>query len=209
MIESINEISNLAAPVDPEQLSPQDRLEYLKVANNADVTPGGQLGKDEFLNLLMTQLSSQDPLDPMDSAESIAQLAQFSALEQMQNVNTQIDALRRASGLTDAALLQGRTVEALHDNGELHTGRVDSAAWGNDGLVLTINGASVPVSSIIQLRLTESDAGESTPQTGTAASPAAAPTAYSATAPTAAEPRPSMAAPPQLNGFWNNINVIN
>lgn len=206
MIDSINEISNLAAPIDPEQLSPQDRLEYLKVANNADVTPGGQLGKDEFLNLLMTQLSSQDPLDPMDSAESIAQLAQFSALEQMQNVNTQIEALRRASGLTDAALLQGRTVEALHDSGEVHQGRVDHTAWGNDGLVLTINGVSVPVSRIIQLRLTEADALEDAPQAN-AASPAPAAASTAATA--ASAPRTASSMPSQLNGLWSNINVIN
>jgi len=46
------------------------------------------LGKDAFLNLLITQLRHQDPLNPMDDREFIAQLAQFSSLEQMQNLNT-------------------------------------------------------------------------------------------------------------------------
>ncbi len=39
------------------------------------------LGKDDFLTLLIAQLSAQDPLDPMDSQDFSAQLAQFSALE--------------------------------------------------------------------------------------------------------------------------------
>ena len=44
------------------------------------------LGKDAFLELLVTQLQNQDPLNPMDDKEFIAQLAQFSSLEQMSNV---------------------------------------------------------------------------------------------------------------------------
>ena len=49
-----------------------------------------ELGKNDFLNLLVAQLENQDPLNPMDSTDFTAQLAQFSALEQMTNVNTNL-----------------------------------------------------------------------------------------------------------------------
>lgn len=51
------------------------------------------LGKDDFLNLLITQMQAQDPLDPMKSSDFSAQLAQFSALEQMSNVNKNLEDL--------------------------------------------------------------------------------------------------------------------
>ena len=52
------------------------------------------LGKDDFLNLLVTQLQHQDPLSPMESAEFTSQLAQFSSLEQMSNVNKNLEVLQ-------------------------------------------------------------------------------------------------------------------
>lgn len=50
------------------------------------------LDKDAFLKLLVTQLQNQDPLNPMEDREFISQMAQFSALEQMQQLNTNMQA---------------------------------------------------------------------------------------------------------------------
>ena len=64
--------------------------------NSSGLNPGGtnksnELGKDDFLKLLVTQLTAQDPLNPLDSQDFSAQLAQFSALEQMTNINTTLE----------------------------------------------------------------------------------------------------------------------
>ena len=56
-------------------------------------TKGDELGKSEFLLLLVTQFKHQDPLNPMDDKEFVAQLSQFSSLEQLMNLNTSMDAL--------------------------------------------------------------------------------------------------------------------
>lgn len=61
-------------------------------SNGAPVATGSQkvLGKDDFLQLLVTKLRYQDPMDPMSDGDYIAQLAQFSTLEQMNNISNGI-----------------------------------------------------------------------------------------------------------------------
>jgi len=58
------------------------------------------LGRDAFLQLLMTKLKNQDPTNPETDTEFLAQLAQFSALEQLTSINTAVTALAaRMDGL--------------------------------------------------------------------------------------------------------------
>ena len=52
-----------------------------------------ELDKEDFLTLLVCQLTNQDPLNPMDDKEFTAQLAEFSSLEQLTNINDGITAL--------------------------------------------------------------------------------------------------------------------
>ena len=49
------------------------------------------LGKDAFLQLLVTQMQNQDPMNPSSDTEYVAQLAQFSQLEQLQNLGTETE----------------------------------------------------------------------------------------------------------------------
>ena len=44
---------------------------------------GSQLGRSDFLRLLMAQVNNQNPLEPMQNSEFVSQLTQFSSLEQL------------------------------------------------------------------------------------------------------------------------------
>ncbi len=68
-----------------------------QLSNAVRETKGDNLGKDDFLLLLVTQFKYQDPLNPMDDKEFVSQLSQFSSLEQLMNLNTSMEGLTGAT----------------------------------------------------------------------------------------------------------------
>jgi flagellar basal-body rod modification protein FlgD len=82
-------------------------------------TAGSALGKDAFLQLLVTQMQNQNPLDPQDNGEFVAQLAQFSSLESMQSLNSTVDTIAsnyQSSQALQASSLVGRSVIVQTDS---------------------------------------------------------------------------------------------
>lgn len=106
-----------------------------------------ELGKDQFLKILITQLQNQDPMQPMEDKEFIAQMAQFSSVEQLVNISSQLKTLNQSLGAVSSMI--GREISWLssnkEDNGMLRQGIVDSiivregvqyAKVGNDEIKL-------------------------------------------------------------------------
>lgn len=81
-------------------------------------TPSQELGRDEFLKLLIAQLENQDPTSPQDNGEFVAQLAQFSQLEESQKMTQSFQQFSSAFQSTQhlqATSLVGRPVHVLSD----------------------------------------------------------------------------------------------
>ncbi len=73
------------------------------------------LGKEDFLTLLVAQLSHQDPMNPMDDKEFVSQLSEFSSLEQLTNISTGIDEMNNSTGrqeMISAVSFIGKDVRA-------------------------------------------------------------------------------------------------
>jgi len=73
--------------------------------------PQQELGRDEFLKLLIAQLSHQDPTNPMQDRDFIAQMAQFSTLEQMTGMAADFSRLTSMLAGSEASTTLGRSVE--------------------------------------------------------------------------------------------------
>ena len=101
--------------------------------------PQQSLGKDDFLKLLITQLSHQDPTAPMQDKEFIAQMAQFSSLEQMTSMAADFSKLTMMISGNEASTALGKNVELL-DGDHVIQGAVKAVTRGEIPQVL-VNGA--------------------------------------------------------------------
>ena len=116
--------------------------------------PSKELGRDAFLQLLVLELQSQDPLEPVKNSEMVAQLAQFSSLEQMEALNGSFETL---SGNVDqlnfisAQGLLGKYVEGMNEDGEVTTGFVDSVYLDGSIVVLNVDGEIMPMSGVLSI----------------------------------------------------------
>ena len=79
--------------------------------NQRTTLPNQNLGKEDFLKILLTQLSHQDPTAPMEDKEFIAQMAQFSSLEQMTNIAADFAKMAKLLRATEASGALGKSVE--------------------------------------------------------------------------------------------------
>ncbi|MFJ4066921.1 flagellar hook assembly protein FlgD [Pseudomonas sp. NPDC089996] len=95
-----------------------------KTSTTSSATGGQALGKDAFLQLLVTQMQNQNPLDPQDNSEFVAQLAQFSSLEGITSLNESVSSITSAmasSQALQASSLVGRSVIVQNDQAIVDT----------------------------------------------------------------------------------------
>lgn len=108
----------------------------------------GDLGKDEFINLLVTQLQYQDPLNPQDDTQFIAQMAQFSALEQMQNLNTSYSA-SKAFNMIGKKITANVSEDSKSES--TITGEVTSVRIQSGKAYVVVNGNDVLVEDVFEV----------------------------------------------------------
>ncbi|GGY28881.1 flagellar hook assembly protein FlgD [Paludibacterium paludis] len=110
------------------------------------------LTQKDFLKILSTQLTLQDPLKPMDNQQFMAQMAQFSALEQTRMGNEKLDAMLAQQAAAQSLGLIGKTVEVASAGGTA-TGVVTTVSFARGEPRLTVKTAGGELLNDISLSL--------------------------------------------------------
>jgi flagellar basal-body rod modification protein FlgD len=139
-------------------MSPQDQARVAQEVSTFNKTlnegkgarANAVLDKNDFLKILITQLSHQDPTQPMDDKSFIAQMAQFSSLEQMTNMSEGLAKVASLVAKSQAVSLLGNAVDVAN-GGETVSGIVD-AVTGGDFPQILVNGQYYDYSQVQKVK---------------------------------------------------------
>lgn len=123
------------------------------VSGVTNTTSNANLTLQDFLQVLMTQLTYQDPLKPMDNQEFMAQIAQFTTLEQTQQLNTNIETLVSNQAAQQSIGLIGHAVAVTTASGST-TGSVASIDLSGATPQLTVTTSSGTLTGITLSQIT-------------------------------------------------------
>jgi len=124
-------------------------------SSNKQVHDLKDLDINQFLQLMVTELTNQDPLNPMDNTELVQQIGELRSIAASDQLTTTLQAVQTQQSLTTASSLIGKTVKALSkDNGDV-TGVVQSVSVEVDPdnntkrtYKVNVNGQSIDLANV-------------------------------------------------------------
>jgi flagellar basal-body rod modification protein FlgD len=108
-------------------------------------------GSNEFMQMLMTQLTHQNPLEPMKDADMMNQYAQLNSLSELQSIKSNITTMAATNLTGYAASLIGKTVKAEDTSGNSISGVVDSVSLQDGNIQLHIGKLTVPLGNVSEI----------------------------------------------------------
>lgn len=111
---------------------------------------GNGMSQQDFIKILMTQMTYQDPLKPMDNEQFMAQMAQFTALQQTTDLNANLVQLIQNQAALSSVGLLGRSVDIATASGNT-TGTVQGLSYSGNLPVMTVKTAAGQTLSDVSL----------------------------------------------------------
>jgi flagellar basal-body rod modification protein FlgD len=111
-------------------------------------TSASDLNRQDFLQLLVTQLQHQDPLSPVDDQQFIAQMAQLSALDATNQLAAQVGRMAAAQQEMGSLQLVGRDVQYTDDQGSSQKGKVTGVRLDGPTPTLLVGDSEVPLEQV-------------------------------------------------------------
>lgn len=124
---------------------------YANYSDGAARVPSKTLNQDDFLKLLVTQMTSQDPMNPKSDSDMAAQMAQFTSLEQSRNMASDMGTLKTDQQVLSANALMGRNVSLQVDSSNTTSGVVESVKIESGVPKIVVNGNAYTLDQVLSI----------------------------------------------------------
>ncbi len=128
---------------------------YQVAANNtpgANTAKSNELDSSQFMQILLAQLTHQNPLEPMDNAEMMSQFSQLNSLQELRGINSSMESVSAASQTTYMTSLIGKTVKASRADGKIIEGVVEGVVTDVDSPQVLIGDERVDLIDVLEIK---------------------------------------------------------
>ncbi len=110
------------------------------------------LDADQFMHILLAQLTHQNPLEPMDNAEMMTQFSQLNSLQELREIHTSMDKVSASNQVMYLASLIGKTVKVNRPDGNVLEGVVGEVFTEKDNPQLRVGNEKVSLDDVIEVK---------------------------------------------------------
>ncbi|MEO0963882.1 MAG: flagellar hook capping FlgD N-terminal domain-containing protein [Planctomycetota bacterium] len=128
------------------------------VSNNTnDANAFAELSSEEFISIMVEELTSQDPLEPNDSAAILDQIYSISSIESQAKLEQSLTTLVDQNSVVQATSLLGQQVSGLTTGNNEAAGKVTSVKLVDGEPILVLDsGAELPFDRVTGMDYAES-----------------------------------------------------
>jgi flagellar basal-body rod modification protein FlgD len=120
-------------------------------SNNIPLPTAQLLSQQDFLNLLVTQMTAQDPLKPTDSQDLLSQMTQFSTLNANNTLQSQLAQMQASQQFSEAGSLLGKQVTLQLDSKTTAQGIVTGIDTSANVPKIMVNGQAYTMDKVISI----------------------------------------------------------
>lgn len=120
-------------------------------AGLASAEARASVSREQFLQLLVSELSNQNPLDPMDNSQFLQQLVGLQSLEQTASLTDTLRTFERFMQMSSASGLIGRSIVGFTTSGKSIEGVVSSVRMEEGKILLQVGGDQVPFHGVEEI----------------------------------------------------------
>ena len=121
-------------------------------AAQAARTASNAMNADDFMQILLAQMTHQNPLEPMDNAEMTTQFSQLNSLQQLREINTGMEKIAASNQVIYLASLIGKSVKVNRTDGKVLEGVVVEVFPEKDNPQLRIGTEKVSLDDVIEVK---------------------------------------------------------
>lgn len=105
----------------------------------------------DFIQLLVAELTNQDPTDPVDNSTILNEISQIKSIQASQGLSDTLKSVLLGTNLATGSSLIGHSVTAKDDSSKSVTGTVDSVTVSNGAVKLKVGSSTVDLSNVTQI----------------------------------------------------------